>query len=356
MADSNPTRFLSSQDGDDWALSVEMFSGWVTQSFQATTLLWNSLGLGEGEGDAGPDVIMTKDVLGTGGRSHQFIMEADAPSPEHHTPGTELMGQQFEFGEGNVTLDDILVSHAEVPLDQKIVSHFDVLERVARARGRALAIEVDKRLIRLGLNAAYTSSLTKNGLTVHQGGNQVEETNGTSVAAEYVTSSVAGADKFIDNVDNLAQLMDEDNVPDDIGARCLFITPYMRRVLQKQTNVFSRDFSTDENDLNKRSLGLLNGFMVFTTNHIPSTNIATGPSAYQGDFSRAGGGNGEPVALALCRTGGGSSGIGLVHAGGVQTAIFDDERRNTTFLKAQILMGAAVLHPWCAGVIHVDDS
>ena len=353
MAASNPTRFLAS-GSDDYALAVEMFTGWVTQSFRATTLLWNSLGMGEELGNAGPDVVMTKDILGTGGRSHQFIMEADEIDPEHHTPGTELLGQQFEFAEGSITLDDILVSHAEVPLDQKIVSQFDVLERVARSRGRALARIVDKRLIQLGLNTAYASAVTKNGLTVHNGGNQVETVNSTSVESAYASTS-SGADIFIDDVGELAQAMDEDNVPDDIGARCLFVTPYIRRVLQNQTNVFSRDFSTDESDLNKRSLGLLNGFMVFTTNHIPTTNITTGPSAYQGDFTRTGT-NGEPVALALCRSGGGNAAVGLVHAGGIQTAVFDDERRNTTFLKAQILMGAGQLHPWCAGVIHVDHS
>jgi hypothetical protein len=47
---------------------------------------------------------------------------------------------------------------------------------------------------------------------------------------------------------------------------------------------------------------------------------------------------------------------GVVQFGGIESVMQKDERRNTLFVKSQVLMGADSLHPWTAGVIEVAKS
>jgi hypothetical protein len=356
MATSNAQRFLAS-GGDDRALALKMFWGTVLEAFRNKTLLWNSIGGAEGVGseNAGTGIVASKTV--DAGKSWQFPIIGDDPTPEYHTPGTELLGQAVSLTEGTITIDDILVSHYDVPLDQTQLSHFDVLEPFARKLGRSLAIDFDKKLIQTGLIAAATAASSG----FHNGGNSVERVGGT-VATAYPNTST-GASNFRKDVAELARLMDEDNVPED--SRYLVITPYIRQVLTNDTTVFNKDFSDQTNDLNTRLIGILEGFQVMKpTNQMPSTDITTGPSKYQGDWTIDSTGTGtaylRPVALALCGAEEGQAGIGYVAATGEAGPIYAhrhfDERRNTTFMKAQMMVGAGVLAPYCAGSIVVDDA
>ena len=61
----------------------------------------------------------------------------------------------------------------------------------------------------------------------------------------------------------------------------------------------------------------------------------------------------KPAALALCGAQEGSAAIGMVQSAGLRSILQDDERRNTKFMKSQMLVGADVLAPWCAGVVGV---
>ncbi len=365
MADSNAVRFLA-KSGVDAELALEqMFQDMVMVSFRAHTILWNSVNIGAGvsvpginQGRPDPNVVASRSI--TEGFSHQFLHFGEDTDPVEHTPGTELLGQNYVLDEGNITVDDILVSHREVPLDQKMLSHFDIMQQVAASVGRSLAVYFDKKMIIVGLNAAYTAALNKDGLSVYPAGNVVErvDAQGAYGSTGAYPPTATGADNFRSDVAELASLMDIDNVPEGPMNRFLLITPQARRVLSFITNsaIFDRDLSRVPNSLNERAIGILEGFTVVMTNHIPNSSVTTGPSKYQIEAAFDGSGEGEPVALALCGAGEGNAAIGYVHAGGVQTHIEDDHRRNTTFVKAQILHGAGILSPYCAGVIHVDAS
>ena len=63
------------------------------------------------------------------------------------------------------------------------------------------------KLFTIGLNSAYTASVTKNSLTIHNGGNVVERVDATDVATAYAVSST-GATRFRADVGTLARLMD----------------------------------------------------------------------------------------------------------------------------------------------------
>ena len=354
MATSNTSRFLSNA-GDDQSLALTQFWGTVLETFRAKTLLWNSLGPDGVGGSVSPDAIVASMVVNSG-KSWEFPIIGDDPTPQEHTPGVELLGQDVDLDKGTITIDKILVSHYEIPLDHTQLSHFNVLEPFARKLGRSLAIKFDQDLFITGVKAANTAASTG----FHNGGNAVNR-NSAALAAAYPLSS-AGAFDLYEDISTLARAMDEDNVPED--GRYLFMVPYLFQVLTcgRENFFFDADLGRTENNLMNQVVGKIARFNIMPmTTHLPSTNITTGQSKYQGDFTAKGGsgtGDGLPGALALCGAAEGDAAIGYVSAADAQLGpIYAhrhfDERRNTTFMKAQMMVGADVLAPWCAGVIQV---
>jgi hypothetical protein len=262
---------------------------------------------------------------------------------------------------GTINIDNPLVAHYDIPIDQQQIAHFPTVQPFALKLGRSLAIKFDQNLFQLATLAARTAALTG----FHNGGN-VRQRTAASVDAAYPVTTT-GFNNFSQDVSALSRAMDEDDVPED--GRFLFITPQIREVLTHggldssgDTTVFyDRNFGSSPNDLNMRRLTLFHGYHLMVSNHLPTANITTGPSAYQGDFTVGGNTLGTPVAIALCGADEGSAAMGYVAAGDenlnpIKSFIGFDERRNTTFMKAQMMVGAGVLSPWCAGVIQVDSS
>lgn len=340
MSSSNVNRFAN--DGTEFALIKQQdFSAAVVAAFRQNTLLY----------DNSPAVIAKKSI--TSGVSHRFLMIDQGVAPEEHNAGDELLGQQFEVDDGAITVDTpALVGHVDIGEDDLDLADFEVVRPKAEAIGKQIAIELDRRAFRMAILAARTAALTKGGLTIHNGGNRVERV-AANVATAYPVSST-GAQNFRDDAATLARQMDEDNVPE--SGRYLFITPYIRQVLSKDTTIFSKDFGAGNPNINARAIGLLEGFQIMpTTNNMPSTNVVTGPTKYQGDFTPSGA-DGQPAALALCGAMDGSAGIGMVQHGPLVRRMFFDTRRRSLHMHAKMLCGFGTLHPWCAGEIAVPTS
>ena len=152
--------------------------------------------------------------------------------------------------------------------------------------------------------------------------------------------------------------MDEDDVPET--GRYLFITPAIRRVLMQDTAIFDIQYGQNgsPNNLNNRLIGKLAGFDVLLANNkIPTTTVGLADeptqSKYRGTFTF--GATGTPAALALCGASDNMAAIGSVSLQGIVPEMEKDIKRSVYFMKAQILMGADVMHPWCAGSIEVGS-
>lgn len=364
MATSNAVPFLVDGGVKD-ALALEMFFGAVLDAFRDSTLLWNSVNGDGGEGGMIPPQMVASKII-TEGKSWQFILGAEAPDPEYHTPGVELLGQDFAYADGNVTIDNPLAAHRDIPKDAILKSHWEVVQDQGKACGRALARDFDRKLFSIAAQAAHAAAVTKNGLTVHNGGNSVSRVGASGVAAAYPVTST-GAQNFRTDLDHLAQLMDDDNVPD--GGRYIVLSNYIRRVIGQDTTIFDERFTRNvNNSLNQRVIGTMAGFNVLgKTNNIPSTNITANswggdvPSKYQGDFTYNGSGDGQPICLAFAGADEGRAPIGYVAAGAddmtpITTEVESDARRSTVFMKAEMMVGANILFPPCAGSIDVVSS
>ncbi len=389
MTTSNPTRFLKDANNagsaTDLDMALKVFSGMVYEAFTAKTAFYDNTGN-----------IMAQKILTGQGNSASWPIIGQEPPSVYHDPGYEMVGGDIKMTEKIVTVDEILVSHVDVPFRDLSISHFDVLSPFAARLGRSLAIDLDKKLAVIGVKAARHALLAD----VHNGGNQVLRDDAVSDAAAEANITIAypnsttGSGRFRDDVAELAQKMDEDDVPE--SNRFLFVSPYIRSILRHEAasfgtsgadgsagNIYDPALSSNTGDLNKRIIGELEGFQVIMTNHMPTTDTTAS------GFGQAGGGgtlavankyigkfdglddankgdgaatgylvdqakaNAKPAALALCGAAEGSPAIGMVQAAGLRSHMGPDERRNTHFLKSQIMVGADILCPWSAGYIGV---
>lgn len=380
MSQVNREMILSSaQNGtDDMALKI--FSGMVLEAFQQATQFYDRTG----------QFLSVKVIEGA--NSAQWPILGDDPAPAYHVPGTQLNLQatqgtnvtRIKTAEQVVTVDEILVNALDVPFRDLEISHFDVLGPYATKLGRGIAKVLDKKLAILAVKAARTAASSG----VHGGGYKVER-NSSGSGSTLLTDATSyqlsprGAYNFRSDVASLAQAMDEKAVPE--GSRFLFITPHIKSVLRFEANfdgtnltsvpvlpsTYDQNLNTSPNDVNNRVIGMLEGFKVVVTNHLPSgdltANSLTGEDAaiaytsgtgttggkYQGLFDGSTQAGGRPVAVALCAADTGSPAIGMVQASGLRTYVEADERRNTQFMKAQMMAGMGIICPWSAGVIQV---
>ena len=353
MANSVPVRTLKDSEGSgNYGLALKVFSGTVLEAFRAKTKFWDNTG----------NIMAVKQL--DGGRTAQWPIigdDIDLASTDsngvdkgYHTPGHELLGQDIKMSEETITVDDVLVAQVDVPFADLDLNHFDVIQPYGVKLGRSLAIDLDKKCATIAMKAARAPAVSY----IHSGGNEVV-TNTLTTAATYeawYTNDSPGSTKFRNDASSLARLMDEDNVPEE--GRYLFIPPYMRQILRHETDVFNRDYNpeTTAGNLNERLIGVMEGFNLILTNHVPQADVA----GYAGDLAKYNGvfdGGSEagylPAAIALCGAQEGAAGIGMVQASGLRTVIQDDERRNTKFMKAQLMVGIDMLCPWSAGAIGI---
>jgi hypothetical protein len=228
------------------------------------------------------------------------------------------------------------------------------VEPLAKAIGRGLAIDLDSKIVRMGIKAARTSALSG----YHNGGNVVSRTGGGSTIADAYPATAAGAVLLRDDMAQLAQLMTEDNVP--LAGRGLVITPYAKRVLEKDPTIFSRDYQNGVNDAMNVVIGRCEGFDIMVSNGIPTTNMSGGgpPSdtdKYDVDCRYVAGnvaaGTGQPIAVAFCGAQDGNAAVGMVILEEFHPWMEFIETRNVTFLKDQNFVGVDIICPWMAGEI-----
>lgn len=386
MSQTNRELILSSSQNSTDDLALKIFSGMVLEAFQQSSVFY----------DRSSTFISIKQIEGA--TSAQWPILGDDPAPSYHTAGQVINAQstqgtnvaRIKTNEATVAVDEILVNALDVPFRDLEQAHFDVLGPYATKLGRSIARVLDKKIAILSVKAARTAA--SSGL--HGGGYLVERNSSGASGATAPGStglftdstgyplSPRGAYQFRSDVSSLAQAMDEKNVPAE--SRYLFISPYLKSVLRFEANfdgtnltsvpvlssTYDRNTNSAPNDVNNRIIGMLEGFKVIVTNHLPAADLSggslTGEDAavaydgrvttggkYQGRFDGNSQANGRPAAVALCGADTGSPAIGMVQATGLTSYMERDERRNTMFLKSQIMCGLNVLCPWSAGAIQL---
>lgn len=184
----------------------------------------------------------------------------------YHTAGNEILGQTSATNERNIVIDDLLVSSAFLARIDEAKTHYEVRSIYSKETGRALAYQMDKNLAQTLALAARASATVTGGFGGGQLTNAAYVTDGATLAA---------------GIFNGAQLLDEKDIPED--ERYAMLRPAQYYLLVQTPNVINRDWG-GSGVYSEGKVMKVAGVSIDKSNHIPSANIATGPTAYQGNF------------------------------------------------------------------------
>jgi hypothetical protein len=268
---SSPVRFGAGQSSpvDNRSLFLDVFGGEVLTAFDNATVTLDK---------------HTVKSLNGGAKSYRFPKTWKA-SAEYHTPGTELLGNDFTTGEITINVDDILVSHYAIADLDRILSHFDMRSIISAEMGRALAKVFDKNVFRQIILAARTA-----GSSPFPGGEKIVDGALAATNGKY-----SGVD-WIDAIRDANIRLYNKDIPEDMPRYMAVkaeVFDAMKFAKDSDGNyiVLNRDFqSTDiAGGLNNRAETLkIDGVTIVKSRNIPGTDESadTGVySKYRGDFS-----------------------------------------------------------------------
>jgi len=126
-------------------LYLKLFSGEVIMSFEKTT------------------VCLDKHKVRTisQGKSAQFPIIGRGPDAAYHTPGAEILGQDFNQNERVITVDKLLFNHVFIADIDEAMAHFEVRSAYSQRMGAKLAQTFDNHVMReIAKAAAASASIT----------------------------------------------------------------------------------------------------------------------------------------------------------------------------------------------------
>lgn len=303
MANATPSR-LGQADaaGAADALWLKVFGGEVMAAFE--------------EDNKFLDKQMVRTI--SSGKSAQFPATGRIAAAAYHTPGAEIVGDAVKHNERVIVIDDLLLSSAFIANIDEAKNHYEVRSVYSGEMGRTLAEAMDKNIAQVGVLAARASATVSG----HFGGSVL--TNAAAATDGEVLAALAYS---------AAQTLDEKFAP--ASDRYLSLRAAQYYLLAQTTKVLNKDWNGSGSYSDGKVLKIAD-LTIVKTQHVPSTNVTTGPSAYQGNFTKT---------------------VGLVHRKDAMGTVklLDlamesayDIRRQGTLMVAKYAVGHGILRPECA--------
>lgn len=257
------------------------------------------------------------------GKSAQFPATWKAVA-RYHTPGTLITGQTILSGERTIVIDDLLISDVSIASIDEAKSHFDFRAPYTKQLGASLARAWDKNVAQVGILAARAAAT----ITGANGGTVLNA--GTTVRTDMAL--------MVDALSAAAQAFDEKDVPET--DRFVFLKPAVYHTLLRSDegkDILSEDTGNSGNgSVSSGKVRRIFGMEIVMTNNLPSTNVNTGPAAYQGDFS---------ATAALCMH---MDAVGTVKLLDLAVEAEWLIQYQTNLVLAKYAIGHGVLRPECA--------
>tara|TARA_B100000282_G_C31738613_1_gene495000 strand:- start:3160 stop:4185 length:1026 start_codon:yes stop_codon:yes gene_type:complete len=256
MANASVTRLgQNNLSGDTDALFLKVFAGETLAAFEERNVMM--------------PLHSVRTI--TSGKSAQFPVFGKAIA-KYHTPGEDIVDDGSELigmTERTVAIDQLLLSKVFIANIDEAMAHYDVRSIYSRQLGFALAEHADEACIRTVIAGAQTSLTTPN--PVEQGV--------TGKEGAILTGGSSG-DGIVDDLIEVAQKMDEANVPADDRFAVLTPAAYYSVVsaaggTDTASAVMNRDFG-GTGDISTGSLVSVAGIRVLMSNHIPTGNEGSG--------------------------------------------------------------------------------
>ncbi len=307
MADATASRpGQANLSGATDALFLDTYAGEVIASFQEA------------------NTTIDKHIVRTiqHGKSASFPV-VGKKSASYHSPGAEITGDAFAHNEKTINIDDLLVASSFIANIDEAQAHYDVRQIYSSEDGRALAAQMDRHVLQVGVLAARTSTAN---VTGGASGEVIEET----AANDFKDPSKLAVALF-----QASQILDEKDIPED--DRYAFLRPAEYYTLVQSEKAINRDFG-GEGAYSDGTVFRVAGLTVVKTNHLPNADISSGAAAgtssrYAGDFTNTAG-------LIMHR-----SAVGTCKLMDLMTEADYDLRRQGTLMVSKYAVGHGVLRP-----------
>ena len=287
--------------GDTSALFLKIFSGEVLTEFERTTIF--------------KALHFVRQIAN--GKSAQFPLIGKATSG-YHTPGNWLDGSSIPHAETVITIDDLLTSTTFIANIDEAMNHYDVRQPYSAELGRVLAQTYDRNVAKVIALAARSASP----LTGRPGGSRITD-----------AAMATDAGKLEAALFTSAQTLDEKDV--GLADTQAVFRPAQYYLLAQRDRLVNKELGAS-GSVASGKVDTVAGFPIVKSNNVPSTNVTSGPTKYQGNFTTT---------------------VGLIFnkmaAGTVQLLDLAMEseyeiRRQGTFFVAKYAVGHGVLRPDCA--------
>jgi hypothetical protein len=306
MANATVSRIgQANQAGDPLALFLKVFSGEVLAAFQET------------------NVFLSRTTVRTitSGKSAQFPSTWKGTAG-YHTPGTELVGKTVGHNERVITIDDLLVADRFVADIDEAMSHYDIRGTYAKDVGRALAQAMDKNIAQVGVLTARAAA----NITGSPGGTRIVSAS-MKTNADTIVGAIYDAKKALVKADVPQQDLYAYLAPDQY----YLLLSSGSKAIQRELNS-----GVDNGSIAGGTLERIAGIPLVVSNNMPSTNVTTGPTAYQGDFTATAG-------LVMHK-----AAVGTVKLIDLKVRADYDPRRLGTLIVGMYASGHGILRPECA--------
>lgn len=307
MTNQTPSRIgQTNAAGDVDALFLKVFAGEVLSAFERT------------------NVTMSRHSIRTitSGKSAQFPVTGRV-SAFYHTPGAEILGGSVNHAERVITIDDKLIAPVFFADIDEAKTHYDVRGPVSSECGSALANQMDRHVLQVGILAARTVTPT------------VTDLPGGSTITEAVLNDYRDGTKLAAALFTAAQTLDEKWIPSE--GRVFFCKPQHYYALVQAEKTIHRDYG-GMGAYSDGKVYRVAGFEIVMTNNLPTTNITVGVAA--GTSNRYAGNFNKTVGL-VCHP----SAMGTVKLMDLSTRMDWDPRRDGTQVVARYAVGHGILRP-----------
>lgn len=322
----------------DTALFLKLFAGEVLTTFETNSVmlpLHTVRTISEGKSAQFPVTgIATAGyhVPGTsiidGATSALFAASSSGGSPTTAVTiptGTYL--NQIKHAERVINVDDQLIASAFIAQLDEARNHYDVRSIYSTEMGRALAKQMDRNLIALGILAARGSSLIGG-----SGGSTLDISAGNR-------GSITGAE-LVSGIYDAAKTLDEKDVPAEDRYCILEPASFYKIITEK--SVINRDFSEPNGSLAKGTVYEVAGVKIIKSNNATAVfgqtvAAATGQqNTYSGTFT-------DTIGLVFHK-----AAIGTVKLMDLKMETEYQVERQGTLMVAGYAVGHGILRPECA--------
>lgn len=260
------------------------------------------------------------------GKSDTFPIIGRKRDGAEHTPGEEIIGGTIVGNEIEITVDNVIFDSVFVASIDEMLAHFSVREPYARQLGQSLASLDARRIAIMHILASRKYYVGNTPTNVPQGqpapGYAYDAAMKTS-ASVIETAFTAGRQYLLEN--------------EISGAVPVGKVPWAQYLLLAR-NFGVEDFKPEAGSGSRVTgkVGMMMGFSIEGSNHIPSTNITTGNSKYQGNFSTTMGHISSKMA------------VGTLERMAMKLTVKEQEERLGVLMIASKLNGHGILRPECS--------